>query len=470
MLLICTVGVFTVKDVSAASTRASYNDVFASLKGKGYSLNQAKSSQSTSFVVGDFVYAWGYLHDVNNNLYKTYGKGTCNITLSIYRPDGSCAHTYTYNNCDNNWIGTRLNQTGTWKIQSRITGALSGTNTKTITVKNRPSYNDVFASLKGSGYTLGQARSSQSTSFTKGQWVYVWGYLHDANNNLYKTYGKGTCNITLSIYRPNGSCAYTHTYNNSDNNWIGTRLDQTGTWKIQSKISGALTGTNTRIITVKEQSNSSSIQYAPYKGIDYTKQTNSSKRIAALKKAQRMVTVKWTSPVTFVTWCSSKGSYNTVKDINGNPSTSFIKGRTYVGIPYSMKNHSYDEGAWTRFIRSNSSKSNLEAYFYKNKKGTSKGMDCSYFVYLCWKAGGANISYKTTSEMVSDKKTYVPIAKKNMKPGDILLKNGHVMLFAGKSGSNYAVFEATASGSKTRYKVYTAKDISSYSARRYANW
>lgn len=115
--------------------RNTYNDVFASTKGKGYSLNQAKASASSTFTEGQFVYVWGYLHDANNNLYKSYESGTCNLTISIYRPDGSCAHTSTYNNSDNNWIGRKLDKPGTWKIQSKVSGALSGTNTQTITVK-----------------------------------------------------------------------------------------------------------------------------------------------------------------------------------------------------------------------------------------------------------------------------------------------------------------------------------------------
>ena len=115
---------------------------------------------------------------------------------------------------------------------------------------SRATYNDVFASVRGNGYQLSQARSCESATFTKGTWVYVWGYLHDANGNLYKTYGSGTCNMTLSIYRPNGSCAFTYTYSDCDNNWIGQRLDEVGTWKIQSKITGSLVGTNTRTITV----------------------------------------------------------------------------------------------------------------------------------------------------------------------------------------------------------------------------
>ena len=116
----------------------------------------------------------------------------------------------------------------------------------------RSSYNDVFASVKGSGYQLSAARSAAAETFTKGTFVYVWGFVHDANYNLYKSYGTGTINMTLAIYRPDGSCAYSHTYNNSDNNWIGQRLDEAGTWYIQSKITGSLTGNNVQTITVKE--------------------------------------------------------------------------------------------------------------------------------------------------------------------------------------------------------------------------
>ena len=121
---------------NSSSSRSTYNDVFASVKGSGYSLSQGRSSQASVFQKGTFVYVWAYLHDINDNLYKSYGSGTCNMTLSIYRPDGSCAYTYTYKNCDNNWIGCKLDQTGTWKIQSKISGSLSGTNTRTITVNN----------------------------------------------------------------------------------------------------------------------------------------------------------------------------------------------------------------------------------------------------------------------------------------------------------------------------------------------
>jgi len=153
---------------SSNNTRSTYNDVFASLKGKGYSLSQAKSSASTSFNKGDFVYVWGWLHDANNNLYKSYASGTCNMTLSIYRPDGSCAYTYTYNNSDNNWIGQKLDRVGTWKIQCQITGTLKGTNTRSITVKDNGSSDFIKeSSLKSAASNYGINTNSNAYAALK---------------------------------------------------------------------------------------------------------------------------------------------------------------------------------------------------------------------------------------------------------------------------------------------------------------
>ena len=150
----------------ANNTRATYNDVFASVKGKGYSISQARGSQATSFNKGTYIYVWGYIHDANNNLYRSYGSGTCNMTLSIYRPNGSCAFSYTYKNCDNNWIGISLNEAGAWKVQSKVTGALTGTNTRTITVKNTSSktVNPSAIKLSSSSLTINEGSSKTLTA------------------------------------------------------------------------------------------------------------------------------------------------------------------------------------------------------------------------------------------------------------------------------------------------------------------
>lgn len=154
------------QNANTNSSRATYNDVFASTKGKGYSLSQARGNESTSFSKGTYIYIWGYIHDVNNNLYRSYSSGTCNITLSIYRPNGSCAYSYTYNNCDNNWIGTSLNEAGTWKIQSKVTGSVTGTNTRTITVKNSASrtVNPSAITLSNSNITINNGSTKTLTA------------------------------------------------------------------------------------------------------------------------------------------------------------------------------------------------------------------------------------------------------------------------------------------------------------------
>lgn len=157
LVLITVLSSFSI--AAGAVSRDTYNDVFASLKGRGYSLSSAKASKATSFKKGDMVYVWAWVHDADNNLYKSYNSGTCDMTLSIYRPNGSCAYTYTYKNSDNNWIGQKLNQVGTWKIQSKVSGSISGTNTRTITVK------DVAPTPKGCYLTYNANGGSNAPSF-----------------------------------------------------------------------------------------------------------------------------------------------------------------------------------------------------------------------------------------------------------------------------------------------------------------
>lgn len=344
--------------VSGSTGRATYNDVFASLKGKGYTLNQARNSASSTFTKGDFVYVWAYVHDTNNVLYKKYSSGTCNMTLSIIRPNGTVAYTYTYKNSDNNWIGQKLDIAGTWKIQSKISGSIYGTNTRTITVKDQQSrntYNDVFASPKGKGYNLSQAKAVASKNFTKGQFVYVWGYVHDSSNNLYKNYSSGSCNMTLSLYRPNGSCAYTYTYNNSDNNWIGQKLDTVGTWKIQSKITGSISGTNTQTITVKDTT-------TPVTAKTYyvTAKSGLILRQSASASSTKILTIPYASAVTVTTisngwakatyggksgYCSSSYLSTTKPSNKGDEILTFAK--TQVGKKYgSYSSENFHYRAW----------------------------------------------------------------------------------------------------------------------------
>ena len=210
--------------------------------------------------------------------------------------------------------------------------------------------------------------------------------------------------------------------------------------------------------------------YASYSGVNYKKQTGDSRRIAALDKAKKMATVKWRCALSFPTWYNSEGYYSTTKATDGTVSTQFLKGKTYVGIPYSMVNHSYDDSSWASLVKNGYSWSQVAASYYSSYyKTTAKGSDCSYFVYLCMRAAGANVTYQTTYMMYNGQ-YYKKINKSSLKPGDILLTYDHVRLYAGRVGEKYAVFEATGDGSKTRYKLFTKSQLSAYSAYRYKKW
>lgn len=191
---------FGTPDYQDNSWRDTYNDVFAAKIGQGYSVDQARSAEQTTFQKGDYVYVWGWLHDIDDNLYKSYSCDVCNMTLSIYRPNGSLAYTYTYEDSDNNWIGTKLNVSGTWKIRCQIGGALIGDNERAIKVqtKSAPHYElDLNGSIDGTKYWSLEDFATAD--------VYIDGKLvaNDCND-FYKSYPKGTKFKITDIRGKNG--------------------------------------------------------------------------------------------------------------------------------------------------------------------------------------------------------------------------------------------------------------------------
>ena len=218
------------------------------------------------------------------------------------------------------------------------------------------------------------------------------------------------------------------------------------------------------------------VTYAPYNGVDYTNQSLSVERVAALDAAKRMVTIQWTAIEDFVTWCSSGGEYNDTTSIDGITSTKFLAGKTYTGIPYSMKDHSYSESKWIDAVINNRITTSFmqDAFYSHGKLTTAHGTDCSYFVYLAIAeaVGYDRISYQTTSYM----KTSGHYSKLNSYDdaigGDVFINDGHVRLYVGKTGDDYAVFECTAYGSRCVYNVYSKEQLESngYEAYSFAGW
>lgn len=257
----------------------------------------AITASAASYSTGNYAIAASNGSNVRTGAgtnYSKVGAASKGVTFYVSKVNGNWGYTSSIK-CTN---GTKSG----WVCLDYCSYKGSSNNSSRVT------YNDVFASLKGSGYSLSQARNSEATSFKKGDFVYVWAWLHDANNNLYKTYsGSGkTCDMTLSIYRPDGSCAYTYTYKNSDNNWIGCKLDRTGTWKIQSKITGSLSGTNTRTITVKE--NSTTTYYTLSYNANGGSGAPSSQRVKANTGFYLSSTKPTRSGYTFLGWSTNKNA------------------------------------------------------------------------------------------------------------------------------------------------------------------
>lgn len=225
----------------------------------------------------------------------------------------------------------------------------------------------------------------------------------------------------------------------------------------------------TSTVLPNSPSNSNISQYAAYNGVNYANAGISMARMKALDKAKAMVTVVWRAPATFPAWQAASGQYNSVTATDGTSSNSYIKGKTYTGIPYSMNDHSYDDKRWISFVANGLTASNMKAAYKGRTSTTAHGVDCSYFVYLAFKAANTNYSfqYQATSSMLNSR-YYSKKSLGTIKPADIALKNGHVMLYVGKTANgNYAFFEADADDSKCSYNVYSKNYLKSYNIYRF---
>ncbi len=216
-----------------------------------------------------------------------------------------------------------------------------------------------------------------------------------------------------------------------------------------------------------------SFSYDTYNGPDYVNVINSSdyidkRRIRALNKAKAICTIKWTAPCDFATWLGSDGLYNPATSIDGNTNDIFKKGETYVGVPYSMSDHTADDISWGNKITTTGiTADDLQGKFYSKYDSPTEGYgsDCSYMVYLAnleAVSGEYGFSYQTTSSMkngthytylLSCQDSSLEEIEEMILPGDVIINNGHTRMYIGMNGDNLCFFEATPPLS--RYKEFS---------------
>lgn len=205
------------------------------------------------------------------------------------------------------------------------------------------------------------------------------------------------------------------------------------------------------------------VTYAPYTGVAYWNAGLSYARQKCLDKAKQLCTIQWTAPVTFRTWQSGSGAYNVTYATDGSAGTYFYAGKTYTGVPYSMADHSYDDVKWASLVRNGFPSGYMTTVYGSRNATTAHGIDCSYLTYLCFNSAGTGyyLPYQTTSRMLNSS-YYSRKTLSTIKGGDIALSGGHVMLFVGRSGNNYAFIEADANDSRVCYNVYSASQLRGY--------
>ena len=80
-----------------------------------------------------------------------------------------------------------------------------------------------------------------------------------------------------------------------------------------------------------------------------------------------------------------------------------------------------------------------QSWIYSLPAG-GKGFDCSGLMFKMFEHAGVYFPYDSTAKMVADANNILdPVARTQIKPGDLLLKSGHVGMYVG----NNLVLEAS---------------------------
>lgn len=235
------------------------------------------------------------------------------------------------------------------------------------------------------------------------------------------------------------------------------------------------------------------ISFADYTGIDYTSEllklykngyiskVEYNNRLAVLNKAKEMALLEWRAPVSFYTWRSSKLAYNSNSAMVSEDSTKtpsrfdkFVKGVTYVGIPYAANANSnrYGVEEWMDLLNDENIHASklcgtVNYLNIERKNCTSKGIDCSGLVYRAMDTLPQYTSGYLTTATLMQSTAYTTV--KNPLPGDILVKNGHAMIYVGtQSNGKICVFEAVADGENgfSGCRYYEHRSVSGYIFRR----
>jgi hypothetical protein len=155
-----------------------------------------------------------------------------------------------------------------------------------------------------------------------------------------------------------------------------------------------------------------------------------------IERARGMIYVRWTPPEDIHMWNSDK---------------EFEKGIMYEGIPYTQSTNQVRDSK--EFLQELNNKSSIE-FTENNCIGPNYGNDCSGFVSAVW-----GIPRCTTHDIEKYTKR---IDFNDLKPGDALLTDEHIMLFSNWNNEKHnslTVYEQTPP--KARMQIYSISYLNS---------
>ena len=167
------------------------------------------------------------------------------ITETLYGLDGGVANTCNYENSNNNWISYSSYTAGTYRGVVQISGAYEGSVEVSYTL------DEIHPQLRT---WISKEKMGEDTDVVKkGDLIYLCYEVRD-KNSMKKINEKVEADykVTETIYKPDGSVAHTCTYENSDYNWIGYKVNESGTYKCTVTISGAWIGSHDVEFTVTD--------------------------------------------------------------------------------------------------------------------------------------------------------------------------------------------------------------------------
>lgn len=148
-----------------------------------------------------------------------------------------------------------------------------------------------------------------------------------------------------------------------------------------------------------------------------------------LGRAEKMISVQWKAKSTFSMW---------------NSNNSFIEGKTYTGMPYTLWSFGYTYDSWKKNSDSNTTYSGY-ASGYGKRSGPKYGSCCADFVseVLALPVHSRNCTGIKAQTDYLDTLTGNDAKAYNIKVGDVLWCSAHVMWVGKVEGDNLTVYEQT---------------------------